>query len=364
MQTSELDYDLPQELIAQTPIEPRDAARLLVIKRQTGELTHRVFRDIAEYLHPGDLLVANESRVIPARLRARKAGTGGAVELLLLRRLDERTWQVLAGGKRIRAGTRLEVLDESGHSVLRAEVTDDGQGPQRVVQFDVPVEPYLSAVGVTPLPPYIRVPLANPERYQTIYSHTPGSAAAPTAGLHFTPDLMVALRRQGIEFAFVTLHVGLDTFQPVDEEQIEEHRIHTEWCSLSPEVARQINETRLAGKRIIAVGTTSVRVLETAAHRFRASDFPPFGRPTFDVCTPNCGWQVVSAFEGFTDLFIYPGFQFRAVDAMITNFHLPRSTLLALVSAFAGRDLIFRAYREAIRARYRFYSFGDAMFLV
>jgi S-adenosylmethionine:tRNA ribosyltransferase-isomerase len=354
MQTSDLDYDLPQELIAQTPIEPRDAARLLVVNRSAGVLTHRIFRDIAEYLRPGDLLVANESRVIPARLRARKAGTGGAVELLLLRRLDERAWQALAGGKRVRAGTRLEVLDGFGRSVLRAEVTGEGEGPLRVVQFDEPVESHFNAIGVMPLPPYIRVPLANPERYQTIYSHTPGSAAAPTAGLHFTPDLMVALRRQGVEFAFVTLHVGLDTFKPMDEKQIEEHRIHTEWCSLSPQVARQINEARLAGKRIIAVGTTSMRVLESAAR-------PP---QSFDPCAPACAWQTVSASEGFTDLFIYPGFQFRVVDAMLTNFHLPRSTLLALVSAFAGRDLIFHAYQEAIRERYRFYSFGDAMFLL
>jgi S-adenosylmethionine:tRNA ribosyltransferase-isomerase len=351
MQTSELDYDLPQELIAQTPIEPRDAARLLIVNRRTGELTHRVFRDLVEYLEPGDLLVANESRVIPARLRARKAGTGGAVELLLLRRLDERTWQALVGGKRVRAGTRLEALDESGRSVLRAEVVGQGEGALRAIQFEQPVEPFFDAIGVTPLPPYIHAPLANPERYQTIYSHTPGSAAAPTAGLHFTPDLMVALRRMGVEFAFVTLHVGLDTFKPVDEEKIEEHRIHTEWCSLSPEVARRVNETRLAGKRIVSVGTTSVRVLETAA------------RSTSDPCDPACGWQTVSAFEGFTDLFIYPGFQFHVVDALLTNFHLPRSTLLALVSAFAGRDFIFRAYEAAVRERYRFYSFGDAMFL-
>jgi S-adenosylmethionine:tRNA ribosyltransferase-isomerase len=354
MLTSELDYKLPPELIAQTPIEPRDAARLLVVNRKTGELTQRVFRDMVEYLGPGDLLVANESRVIPARLRARKARTGGAVEVLLLRRLDGQTWQALVGGKRVRAGTRLHVLDESGRSVLRAEVTTESEGAQRTVRFEEPVESYFSSVGVTPLPPYIHTPLADPERYQTIYSHTPGSAAAPTAGLHFTPDMMLALRRQGVEFAFVTLHIGLDTFKPVEEKRIEEHRIHTEWCSLSPEVARQINEARLAEKRIIAVGTTSVRVLESAAR-------PP---QSFDSNAPACGWQRVSAFEGFTDLFIYPGFEFHAVDALLTNFHLPRSTLLALVSAFAGRDLILRAYQEAIRERYRFYSFGDAMFLL
>ncbi len=354
MQTSELDYELPQELIAQTPVEPRDAARLLVVNRKTGELAHRVFRDMVEYLGPGDLLVANESRVIPARLRARKARTGGAVELLLLRRLDGQTWQALVGGKRVHAGTRLQVLDESGQSVLRAEVTTEGEGAQRIVRFEAPVESYFNSVGVTPLPPYIHTPLADPERYQTIYSRTPGSAAAPTAGLHFTPDFMLALRRRGVEFAFVTLHIGLDTFNPVEEKRLEEHRIHTEWCSLSPDVARQINAARLAGKRIIAVGTTSVRVLESAVRSTLA----------FAPNAPACGWQRVSAFEGFTDLFIYPGFQFRAVDALLTNFHLPRSTLLALVSAFAGRDLILRAYQEAIRERYRFYSFGDAMFLL
>ena len=237
--------------------------------------------------------------------------------------------------------------------VLSAEVVDEGAGPQRTVRFKEPVEPFFDVIGVMPLPPYIHTPLTDPERYQTIYSHTPGSAAAPTAGLHFTPDLMIALRRLGVEFAFVTLHVGLNTFKPVDEDQIEEHHIHTEWCSLSQKVAQQINTARLSGKRIIAVGTTSVRVLETAARASLACD----------PDRPACGWQTVSAFEGFTDLFIYPGYQFRAVDAMLTNFHLPRSTLLALVSAFAGRDLIFRAYQKAIRERYRFYSFGDAMFI-
>jgi len=227
MQISELDYDLPQELIAQTPIEPRDAARLLILRRDTGELAHRVFGEIGEFLRPGDLLIANESRVIPARLQARKARTGGAVEVLLLRRLDERTWEALVGGKRVRAGTRLQVLDESGQSVLRAEVTTEGEGAQRIVRFEEPVETYFNSVGVTPLPPYIHTPLADPERYQTIYSHTPGSAAAPTAGLHFTPDFMLALRRRGVEFAFVTLHIGLDTFKPVEEERLEEHHIHT-----------------------------------------------------------------------------------------------------------------------------------------
>jgi len=349
MLTSELDYDLPPELIAQAPIEPRDAARLLILYRGMGELLHRAFSQVGEFLRPGDLLIANESRVIPARLRARKAATGGAVELLLLRRLDERTWEALVGGKRLRRGTRLEILDRSGQSALQAEIIESLQGPQRIVHFDCPIELLFDSVGITPLPPYIHTPLANPERYQTIYSRTPGSAAAPTAGLHFTPELMQALRAQGVEFAFVTLHIGLDTFKPIGEERVEEHHIHAEWCSLSPQVAQQINAARLAGRRIIAVGTTSVRVLETAARQSPATR------------SRDC---TLLPFEGFSDLFIYPGFQFRVVDAMITNFHLPRSTLLALVSAFAGRDLIFRAYQEAIRERYRFYSFGDAMFIL
>ena len=371
MLTRDLDYDLPQELIAQTPIEPRDAARLLIVQRGTGDLMHRVFRDIGEFLRPGDVLIANESRVIPARLRARKARTGGAVEVLLLRRLDDLTWEALAGGKRVRPGTRLEILDESHNCALTAEVVKAREGPQRVVRFDRPIEPLFGTVGITPLPPYIHTPLANPERYQTIYSHTPGSAAAPTAGLHFTPDFILALRRQGVEFGLVTLHIGLDTFKPVDEERVEDHHIHTEWCSLSPEVARQINEAKLAGQRVIAVGTTSVRVLETAASKSRHSLAQARRvremsnlKCQADASLEVCGWQTVSAFEGFSDLFIYPGFQFRAVDAMLTNFHLPRSTLLALVSAFAGRDLILRAYQAAISERYRFYSFGDAMFIV
>lgn len=358
MLTRELDYDLPPDLIAQVPIEPRDASRLLIVQRDTGELTHRIFREIGEYLRPGDLLVANESRVIPARLRARKARTGGAVEILLLRRLDELTWEALVGGKRVRSATPLEILDGSQRCVLKAQVIEERAGPQRIIRFDQPIEPSFDRIGLVPLPPYIHAPLGNPERYQTIYSHTPGSAAAPTAGLHFTPDLMVALRRQGIEFVFVTLHIGLDTFKPVEEETVEAHRIHTEWCSLSAEVAQQINQARLAGRRVIAVGTTTVRVLETAARRTDTQ------HQISSTQSGTCGWQTVGAFEGFTDLYIYPGFEFRVVDAMITNFHLPRSTLLALVCAFAGRDLIVRAYQEAIRERYRFYSFGDAMLIV
>ena len=346
------DYELPKELIAQTPIEPRDAARLMVIHRATGEIEHRVFRDIVEYLCPGDVLVANDSRVIPARLRARKVPTGGRVELLLLNRRDATTWEVLVGGRRVRKGTRLEVRrDHGGAPYLSAEVIEVLDGPRRVVCFDRPVEEVWDELGEVPLPPYVHEPLRDPERYQTVYARAEGSAAAPTAGLHFTPELMHRLREMGVEFAWVTLHIGLDTFQPVREERVTEHKMHSEYCELSPQAAEQINRAKLEGRRVIAVGTTAVRVLETAALK------------AVEIAGEGCPWQTVAAFSGFTDLFIYPGFRFRVVDALITNFHLPRSTLLLLVSAFAGRELILCAYREAVRRRYRFYSFGDAMLI-
>ncbi len=348
MKTSDFDYELPAELIAQSPIEPRDAARLLVVHRATCQWEHRIFRDIGQYLCPGDLLVANESRVIPARLYGRKIPTGGAAEILLLHKLDERTWVALVGGHRLRVGTRLELLHGQQASGLEARIIAQDENGQRTLIFSEPIEPHLSDLGHTPLPPYIHTPLTDPERYQTVYARTKGSAAAPTAGLHFTPELMSKLRQQGMQFAFVTLHIGLDTFKPVEEENLEDHVIHTEWCRLSPEVAEQINATRQAGHRVIAVGTTSVRVLETAARH----------------ATLHVPGSKVSAFEGPTDLFIYPGFEFRVVDALITNFHLPRSTLLPLVCAFAGRDLMLQVYQEAIRQRYRFYSFGDAMLII
>jgi S-adenosylmethionine:tRNA ribosyltransferase-isomerase len=350
MRTQDFDYDLPPELIAQVPVEPRDASRLLVIHRDTGRLEHRIFHDLVEYVLPGDLLVANDSRVIPARLFARKLPTGGRVEVLLLSRRDERTWEVLVGGKRVRPGTHVEILDAGSPPAktapVTAEVVVDLGGPRRLVRFDRAIEPLLPVLGETPLPPYVHRPLADPERYQTIYARVDGSAAAPTAGLHFTPELMLELRDLGVEFAFATLHIGLDTFKPVTEAQIETHQIHTEWCELTETTARQVNQAKLAGRRVIAVGTTAVRALETAA------------------LMSSCPWQTVSAFTGPTDLFIYPGFNFRVVDALITNFHLPRSTLLMLVSAFAGRELILAAYQTAIRERYRFYSFGDATLIV
>jgi len=354
MKTSELNYNLPEELIAQEGVEPRDASRLLVIHRETDELEHRIFRDIGEYLRPGDLLIANESRVIPARLFARKIPTGGKVEILLLRQLDETRWRGLMGGARTSVGTRVRLFKSDEPTEIAAEVLELGERGERVLAFSEPLEPYLDDLGAVPLPPYIHEELKDPERYQTVYSHTPGSAAAPTAGLHFTPDLMLNLRRErGVKFAFVTLHVGLDTFRPIDEETVEAHEIHSEWVRLSPQVAEQINQTKVMGGRVIAVGTTSMRVLETAARRglFQSED-------------GTCPWRAVAPYEGFTDLYITPGFDFRVVDGLITNFHLPKSSLLALVMAYAGVDLIRKAYAEAIQQRYRFFSLGDACLIL
>ena len=350
MKTAEFDYELPPELIAQTPIEPRDASRLMVIDRRTNTFTHHRFSDLPGYLRSGDLLVYNESRVIPARLYARKP-TGGRAEILLLRPRTEDTWEALVGGKRIRVGMQLELLDgpEGRPTGTVAQVTESGEGGWRVLTFDQPALSIAAQVGIVPLPPYIHTPLENASRYQTIYAHTPGSAAAPTAGLHFTPKLLHELRNMGVRSSYVTLHIGLDTFRPVSEATVEEHTMHTEYCVLTPDSAQEINEARLQGNRVIAVGTTSVRVLESAAARAGASP---------------CPWQPVAAFEGDTNLFITPGYQFRTVDALITNFHLPRSTLLMLVAAFAGKELLDRAYAEAIRERYRFYSFGDAMLIL
>ncbi len=357
MKTTDLDYTLPEELIAQTPVEPRDSSRLLVLHRNDGRLEHRIFRDIGDYLRPGDVLVANESRVIPARLFGHKEPGGGKVEVLLLRKLHDVQWRCLIGGARTHVGTQLRFEQDGAPSPLTAEVIDVGERGERTLRFSEPVEAYFDVLGVMPLPPYIHEPLRDPERYQTVYSHTLGSAAAPTAGLHFTPELLLSLRDRGVGFAFVTLHVGLDTFRPITEEAIEEHRIHTEWGSLSLPVAEQINRAKVMGGRVIAVGTTSVRVLETAARRglLQAPDDAPGGM---------CPWRPLAPFEGFTDLYITPGFRFRVVDAMITNFHLPKSTLLALVMAFAGEDNIRRAYAEAIAQRYRFFSFGDAMVIL
>ncbi|KPL88736.1 tRNA preQ1(34) S-adenosylmethionine ribosyltransferase-isomerase QueA [Levilinea saccharolytica] len=339
MRTDDFDYFLPPERIAQTPVEPRHASRLLVVNRATDQLEHRHFWEVGDYLRPGDLLVVNHTRVLPARIFARKP-TGGKVEILLLRQEEDQVWEALVGGKRVTAGLSLQL--EDGASVKVEAVLD---GSRRRLRFEGPVQAYLERHGQMPLPPYIHTPLSNPERYQTVYAAQPGSAAAPTAGLHFTPELMDALRAKGVNFAAVTLHVGLDTFAPVTEDDPQEHVIHTEWCQLSAETAAQIEAARQAGGRVIAVGTTSVRTLESAAR----------------AAGPG---QSVAAYSGPTDLFILPGYKFRAVDAMITNFHLPRSTLLMLVSAFAGRERMLAAYAEAVRLEYRFFSFGDAMLIV
>jgi S-adenosylmethionine:tRNA ribosyltransferase-isomerase len=339
MRTSDFDYDLPPVYIAQTPVEPRDSSRLLVLERSSGAIEHTVFREIGRYLEPGDVLVLNETRVIPARLAARKLPGGGRAEILLLKRLDERTWEALVGGQGMKAGRRLMVEGGPG-----AEIEAVLEGPLRQVRFDRPVEPYLDEAGQMPLPPYIHTPLEDRERYQTVYSRQPGSAAAPTAGLHFTPGLLAELERQGVRFAQLTLHVGLDTFAPVGEDDPRRHTIHTEWCQVSPEAADIINSARRQGGRIVAVGTTSVRSLESAAHA--------------------AGEKAVSPFSGPTSLYILPGYVFRAVDLLVTNFHLPRSTLIMLVSAFAGRENILDAYETAKRLGYRFYSFGDAMLII
>jgi S-adenosylmethionine:tRNA ribosyltransferase-isomerase len=373
MKTDDLDYKLPEELIAQEPIARRDASRLLVLDRATGEIEHRVFRDISDYVAAPDLLVANESRVIPARIYARKEPSGGHVEILLLRRLNDWQWHCLVGGARTQVGTVLRlVADGPVDSAVdvTAEVTETGERGERTLRFSEPIEPYLDTLGHTPLPPYIHHRLADPERYQTVYAKTPGSAAAPTAGLHFTPDLLLSLRERGVGLTFITLHVGLDTFLPITEDDIENHQIHREWCQVDLRTTQQINRAKLSGGQVIAVGTTSVRVLETAARQgFLRSPQMRLATSSAAGATPknvpySCPWQALAPFDGFSDLYITPGFRFRVVDALITNFHLPRSTLLALVMAFAGEENIRRAYAAAIQERYRFYSFGDAMLIV
>ncbi len=335
MNTSDFDYQLPEGSIAQTPAEPRDSSRLLVLDKNSGAIEHRIFSDIGQYLHAGDLLVVNQTRVIPARIFANKS-TGGKIEILLLRREDELQWECLVGGKGLTQGKKVRLQDG-----LEAEIVEVLGRSRRMVRFAEPVENHLASDGQMPLPPYIHEKLSNPERYQTVYSQIPGSAAAPTAGLHFTPQLLESLQKKGVKLAAVTLHVGLDTFAPVTEDDPQQHVIHTEWCELNQETALMIRETRRQGGKIIAVGTTSVRTLESAAD----SD------------------SVVHPFSGPTSIFILPGYQYRVVDAMITNFHLPKSTLIMMVSAYAGRELILQTYQTAIEKGYRFFSFGDAMFI-
>ncbi|MBN2471166.1 MAG: tRNA preQ1(34) S-adenosylmethionine ribosyltransferase-isomerase QueA [Anaerolineae bacterium] len=358
MKLSDFDYELPQELIAQTPVEPRDASRMLVLPRDGGAIEHRHFAELAEYLQPTDLLVLNQTRVIPARLTGQKTATGGKIEVLLLRQRDPRTWIALVGGKHIRTGTALTI--EKNGRAIQALVIEVLDGARRVVEFDRPLNEELEALGEVPLPPYIHEPLADPERYQTVFSRHEGSAAAPTAGLHFTSDQLVELSSMGVQFAYCTLNIGLGTFQPVKTEEISQHVMHSEWASLTARDAQIINEAKLAGRRVIAVGTTVVRTLESAAIISAGGD-PAEGRMPPEGA---CPWRPVAAFEGETRLFIQPGFHFRVIDGMVTNFHLPRSTLLMLVSAFAGRERILHAYETARQEKYRFFSFGDAMLIV
>jgi S-adenosylmethionine:tRNA ribosyltransferase-isomerase len=335
MNLSDFDYELPPEFIAQTPCEPRDSSRLLIMHRDTGRIEHAIFRDIGRYLNPGDLLVINQTRVIPARLNARKP-TGGRVEILLLRRENTITWEVLVGGKGLSTGKNILIEDGPNGQIL-----EELEGSRRRIQFSEPIEPFLPVIGQVPLPPYIHERLTNPERYQTVYAQQPGSAAAPTAGLHFTQQLLDSLKGQEVQLAHVTLHVGLDTFAPVTEDDPSEHIIHSEWCDFPRLTVEAVSHARQAGKRVIAVGTTSVRTLESGTRNGN-----------------------LISFQGNTNLYILPGYQFNIVDALITNFHLPKSTLIMLVSAFAGREQVLHAYEVAKEEGYRFYSFGDAMLIL
>ena len=339
LKKSDFYYDLPEELIAQTPAEPRDSSRLLVYHRDTRQLEHKIFRDVIDYLKAGDVLVVNRTRVLPARVYAHTEH-GGAVEVLLLKRLDLTRWEVLVRpGRKCRPGAHLIVNEELSLRVL--SVTDSGE---RIVEFmyDGTFEDILSRVGTMPLPPYIHEKLTDPERYQTVYSKENGSAAAPTAGLHFTPELLERIRAKGVEIAEVLLHVGLGTFRPVKEENVLDHKMHSEYFEISAEAAEIVNRAKKEGRRVICVGTTSVRTVETVA------DEHGFLRPC----------------KGNTEIFIYPPYKFKCVDALITNFHLPESTLLMLVSALCSREEIMRVYRTAVEERYRFFSFGDACLIL
>ena len=364
MRTADFDYHLPPELIAQTPVEPRDSSRLLILRRDTGQLEHRQFADLGDYLPPDCLLIMNRSRVLPARLYGRRTDSGGRVELLLLRRESPGVWQALGQpGRRLRPGVKLQLetpgdnpdpaplppTDETAaadETPVTAEILAVHPDGVRTVRLST--ETGIDHFGQVPLPPYIRQRLADPERYQTVYAHEPGSVAAPTAGLHFTPRLLDNLRQSGISTAFVTLHVGLDTFRPVKGDDPRQHQIHTEYYELPADTAARLTQARQGGRPIIAVGTTAVRTLEQV------------GRDQAAALDRNAP---LTPAQGQADLFILPGHPFRLVDGMITNFHLPKSTLLMLVSAFAGREPILNAYQTAVAHRYRFYSFGDAMLL-
>jgi S-adenosylmethionine:tRNA ribosyltransferase-isomerase len=351
LKTSDFDYNLPPEMIAQTPVEPRDSSRLLVVNREDSSINHvNAFFDICRYLKEGDVLVFNNSRVMPARLKGIKPETGGKVELLLLKHMEDGSWEALVKpGKRVRVGTKIELFNDSlpsGGEIppIFAEIVDVKDEGIKLVRFSD--ERYLPVLGKMPLPPYIHTPLENPERYQTIYSDIDktGSAAAPTAGLHFTPGLIDTLRKNGIKCLFTTLHVGLDTFRPVQDEDLAQHKLHFEYGYISKEVAGEVSRAKVEGRRVICVGTTSVRLVEYAAGISKNAPLDPF--------------------EGWVNLFILPGYKFLIPDAIITNFHLPKSTLLMMVSAFGGMELMKKAYQEAIEQNYRFFSFGDAMLII
>ena len=341
MKTSDFYYDLPEELIAQTPLERRDGSRLMTLDRTTGEVAHHHFYELPGFLRPGDCLILNDSRVLPARLLGERLPGGGACEVLLLLDKGDKTWECLVRpGKKMREGARLSF----GGGELTAEVTSVLPDGNRLVRFDyegIFLE-VLERLGKMPLPPYIKAELEDQERYQTVYSRVLGSAAAPTAGLHFTKDLLAEIAAAGVEVGYVTLHVGLGTFRPVKEDNITDHEMHSEFCTISQETADIINRTKARGGRVICVGTTSCRTLESWAHEDGHME-------------PKAGW---------TNIYIYPGYRFKVMDGLVTNFHLPESTLIMLVSAFAGREHILDAYREAVRERYRFFSFGDAMLLL
>lgn len=351
MKTSDFYYDLPQELIAQDPLRDRSGSRLLVLGREDGSRAHRHFYDIKEYLKPGDCLVINNTKVIPARLYGARKETGGQVEVLLLKRTGENIWECLVKpGRKCRVGERLTF----GDGRLEAEVVDIIEEGNRIIRFSYEGiwEEILDSLGEMPLPPYITHKLSDRNRYQTVYAKYDGSAAAPTAGLHFTPELLEEIRAMGVKIAEVTLHVGLGTFRPVKVENVDDHHMHSEYYEISEEACDIINATKAAGGRIISVGTTSTRTLETAAGKYRESN--PFVEGG-DIIEPSSGW---------TDIFIYPGYEFLAVDGLITNFHLPESTLLMLVSAFCGKENVMAAYKEAVEMKYRFFSFGDAMLIL
>ncbi len=340
MKTKDFFYDLPKELIAQTPLEPRDSSRLLVLDRKSGEMRHRHFFDIVDELESGDCLILNNSRVLPARIYGTKEPTGACVEFLLLKRIENNVWECLAGpGKKAKPGAKFSF----GGGILRCKVISVTEDGNRIVEFSYGEDGFfasLEKVGKMPLPPYITQELKDSERYQTVYSKHLGSAAAPTAGLHFTNELLDKIRKKGVKTGFVTLHVGLGTFRPVKAENITDHKMHSEHFEIPPATARLINETKENGKRVIAVGTTSCRSLEAAA----------------SLCSGR-----IEPYVGSTDIFIYPGYEFKVLDGLITNFHLPESTLIMLVSAFAGYENTMKAYETAVKEKYRFFSFGDAM---